>query len=691
LVMTTMLLTTSLPIAAFADDASTTSPLNTAVVAEASENIIYVDATAQGDDGQQNTYKTLQEAISAAKAGDTIQLKSNLTVDESVSNNAAAITIDKNDITIDGQNHTLTVDSNNANGNAIGINGASGVTIQNLTVERPGDGHTKHGINVYKSTGVTLHNVNLTNMGGFGLLVNASEVTVTGTFSLSGNGWKDIINVGWGDGISGVSHKSSFDASNATLKGVDKIYVDKGDLDRAGNADKFAINANGFMKVSAESLDNGIAYAPVAATVNGTNYATLQAAINAADANTVVELSNDITLQDSIEITKAVNIDGNNYSITADQCAAFYIQSDLSNLNIHDVTITGTGAGENVSESMSGEPFMGLGTYNGCYGVADLQLSNVTIEGFTYGLYFGKNPSGTTGTFNENPVKITAKNLIVKNNYVKGLYVEKLTDSSFDGCQFIDNGKDTSKVAAGLQAWMSGVDINLKNGSYQNINFTNCTFTGNGQNNGTALHIKARSDGNYGADTRLSGVTVSGCTFTDNNAASGPIVLGEPGKGNLSPVNVNLQNNVTVTNNVADTISIAYDANEGQSAIETTIIAKDGSITNLPVPTRDGYTFDGWFTEATGGDKVTTETVFDKDTTLYAQWSENADEDDNNSGGGTPTPDPDKPGDGDDNTDGDDNNDSNDNIGDTVTNPDGSTTTTVTTDDGSSSTTTVGT
>lgn len=103
LVMTTVMLTTSLPIAAFADDASTTSPLNTAVVAEASENIIYVNAAAQGDDRQQNTYKTLQAAIDNAEAGDTIQLQSNLTVDTSVSNNEAAITIAKNNITIDGQ------------------------------------------------------------------------------------------------------------------------------------------------------------------------------------------------------------------------------------------------------------------------------------------------------------------------------------------------------------------------------------------------------------------------------------------------------------------------------------------------------------------------------------------------------------------------------------------------------------
>lgn len=311
LVLTTMLLTTSLPIAAFADEGSTTRPLNTAPVAEASENIIYVNAAAQDDDGQQNTYKTLQAAINVAKAGDTIQLLSDLTVDTSVTNNAAAITIDKNNITIDGQNHTLTVDSNNANGNAIGINGASGVTIQNLTVTRPGDGQTKHGINVYKSTGVTLHNVNLNNMGGFGLLVNASEVTATGTFTLSGNGWDDVINVGWGSNISDVS-KSSFDASNATLNGVDLIYVDNSDLSNAGgDSSKFAIHAKGFGKVNAESLGKAIAYAPAAITVNGTSYATLQEAVAAAQDNDTIHIQNDITIDSTVTINRPLTITAN--------------------------------------------------------------------------------------------------------------------------------------------------------------------------------------------------------------------------------------------------------------------------------------------------------------------------------------------------------------------------------------------
>lgn len=44
------------------------------------------------------------------------------------------------------------------------------------------------------------------------------------------------------------------------------------------------------------------------------------------------------------------------------------------------------------------------------------------------------------------------------------------------------------------------------------------------------------------------------------------------------------------------------------------------SFGTLPTPSRSGYTFDGWYTERTGGVKVTEETTFHQDTTLYAHW-----------------------------------------------------------------------
>ncbi|MBS4879887.1 MAG: S-layer homology domain-containing protein [Firmicutes bacterium] len=49
-----------------------------------------------------------------------------------------------------------------------------------------------------------------------------------------------------------------------------------------------------------------------------------------------------------------------------------------------------------------------------------------------------------------------------------------------------------------------------------------------------------------------------------------------------------------------------------------------GKLDNLPTPTRSGYSFDGWYTAAEGGTAVTTDTVFDKATTIYAHWTRNS-------------------------------------------------------------------
>ena len=45
------------------------------------------------------------------------------------------------------------------------------------------------------------------------------------------------------------------------------------------------------------------------------------------------------------------------------------------------------------------------------------------------------------------------------------------------------------------------------------------------------------------------------------------------------------------------------------------------TLASLPTPIRTGYIFNGWFTATTGGTQVTTSTVFDANSTIYAQWS----------------------------------------------------------------------
>ncbi len=323
-------------------------------------------------------------------------------------------------------------------------------------------------------------------------------------------------------------------------------------------------------------------------------YTTLNYAVAEARDGETVKVLESTTVSSALKIKNSITIDGNGNTVTANKCVGLYITADLSKLTVTDLMLKGMLGSDNMAYEGTGS-FMGIGTYNGCYGVGDLQLNNVTVDGFSYGLYFGINPAGTTAEtdINSNPVRVTANNLTVHNCYIKGAYFEKLTDSSFTSCKFVNNGIDETKVESGFRTWMCGVDINLKNGSYENISFIGCTFTNNGKNNGTALLIKARDDGNYGKTTSLDGATVSGCTFSGNNGSS-PVIIGEPGKGNKTPVNVSIQSDVKYTSNVAaaSNFTVTFNSN-GSTEYATQLVAADSEIT-LPTPSKSGYIFLGW-------------------------------------------------------------------------------------------------
>ena len=68
-------------------------------------------------------------------------------------------------------------------------------------------------------------------------------------------------------------------------------------------------------------------------------------------------------------------------------------------------------------------------------------------------------------------------------------------------------------------------------------------------------------------------------------------------------------------------LTISFDANGGSVTPASGTTNEDSNLSSLPTPVRTGYAFQGWYTEKTGGIKVTTATVFKTDTTVYAQWS----------------------------------------------------------------------
>lgn len=68
---------------------------------------------------------------------------------------------------------------------------------------------------------------------------------------------------------------------------------------------------------------------------------------------------------------------------------------------------------------------------------------------------------------------------------------------------------------------------------------------------------------------------------------------------------------------------ITFDPTEGSIAdsAKTQKINTSGHLASLPTASRSGYRLDGWYTKAEGGDKITTDTLFTENTTVYAQWS----------------------------------------------------------------------
>ncbi len=69
-------------------------------------------------------------------------------------------------------------------------------------------------------------------------------------------------------------------------------------------------------------------------------------------------------------------------------------------------------------------------------------------------------------------------------------------------------------------------------------------------------------------------------------------------------------------------VKLIYDSNGGNSDITEQVVYTTRTYENMPVPTRKGYTFSGWYTQKDGGRKITDSSIVDQiaDYTLYAHW-----------------------------------------------------------------------
>ncbi len=69
-----------------------------------------------------------------------------------------------------------------------------------------------------------------------------------------------------------------------------------------------------------------------------------------------------------------------------------------------------------------------------------------------------------------------------------------------------------------------------------------------------------------------------------------------------------------------DAYTVTFEYHGGSGPITTKAVVKNQQIGAIPTATKTGYTFNGWFTEATGGSIIETTTVISDNIVVHAQW-----------------------------------------------------------------------
>lgn len=117
----------------------------------------------------------------------------------------------------------------------------------------------------------------------------------------------------------------------------------------------------------------------------------------------------------------------------------------------------------------------------------------------------------------------------------------------------------------------------------------------------------------------LPSYTRSGYTLLGwYTAASGGTKIGNAGQS-LTPAF-----DVTLYAHWAESeYTVTFDANGGTCATASKEVTYLQTYGTLPTPTRDGYTFAGWYTAASGGTRITSSSTVNvaSDHTLYAHWT----------------------------------------------------------------------
>ncbi len=151
---------------------------------------------------------------------------------------------------------------------------------------------------------------------------------------------------------------------------------------------------------------------------------------------------------------------------------------------------------------------------------------------------------------------------------------------------------------------------------------TEFTITVKTDGNGTASASHAKAV--VGTEIRLTATPNTGYHFKEWQVISGGVTI-KDNKFLMPSANVEVKAIFEKDAPPAPTeFIVTFDGNGGTPSVGS-MTTTNRKLTSLPSASRSGsYSFDGWYTEKSGGTKITTDTVFSANTTVYAHWTTSA-------------------------------------------------------------------
>ena len=180
-------------------------------------------------------------------------------------------------------------------------------------------------------------------------------------------------------------------------------------------------------------------------------------------------------------------------------------------------------------------------------------------------------------------------------------------------------GTYTVVPAATLKSgWDERYSLNRVNGTLTVEDKVEFTVTVTSGGNGTASASPAKAAA--GMEITLTAMPKEGYHFKEWQVISGGVTI-KDNKVLMPSANVEVKAIFEKNAPPAPTeFIVTFDGNGGTPSVGS-MTTTDQKLPSLPSASQSKHSFDGWYTEKSGGTKITKDTVFHTNTTVYAHWT----------------------------------------------------------------------